>query len=339
MAWKVISAPQSGEPSDTALNVVKDLGVMKQAPLSFNQDGWIVFKNKKIGFINAQGEETVPAKYPWLHLHNFTNERKSDGYLTIAEHSWPQNQFQDIATLPYDHYVSELMFGLGGYWPPRPWFFDSSTETIVYREYREDNSYQTVPLCEVDPSIYAAYADYDMIKLGNQDSRKKNFWIWQPKTGKVTGPFRSDGLYSIPGASTQSVDAEGGYSFCGNWAEPYGGDSSTMQIFEIGSPSYRRYVLYNPMENSGLVGFDELKVNMYGTVGRIGRSTYVYDENGNLMYSGDFEDAGMPVGNLVPVKTDGTWKLVTLESVQKQQPTDPHKPFTVTDLVRSIPAK
>lgn len=59
MAWKVISAPQSGEPSDTALNVVKDLGVMKQAPLSFNQDGWIVFKNKKIGFINAQGEETV----------------------------------------------------------------------------------------------------------------------------------------------------------------------------------------------------------------------------------------------------------------------------------------
>lgn len=112
-----------------------------------------------------------------------------------------------------------------------------------------------------------------------------------------------------------------------------------MQIFEIGSPSYRRYVLYNPMENSGLVGFDELKVNMYGTVGRIGRSTYVYDENGNLMYSGDFEDAGMPVGNLVPVKTDGTWKLVTLESVQKQQPTDPHKPFTVTDLVRSAPAK
>lgn len=297
---------EQGEEKIISLESVSDLGELDMIPISFQDEGWIILKDGKYGFVSNDGNIVVEPKYEnaTLTMHSNSDEQIDMAYLFHAEVDTSKD-----ALLPYD-YVPDpsLAYGAGVMTPPDAAFLSDDDKIINYNPYDEKEvSTLTAPVTSIS-TLYP-------IGTSRNSLEETDYAIWNPSDNSITE--------SVPAGSILSGEQflMGRY---GRWNTPVG------WFFWL--PDGDKAALVNAKDGEMITGFDSASSGDLETlVGRKGKQCFVYDRHLNLVYSGTFDNGGSPLNNLVPVEINGKWNIVKLEDIKKSFP-EQKSPFEKENL-------
>lgn len=286
--------------------VLRDLGEMDSAPVYAGSRAWLIQQNGEYSIMDADGDVVVGYTDPYVTvsiLGNIVNNEWrmdpldirtcfSEGFwLTTDSKQWPKpSKNVSNACGP---------FGIVG---PQP----------VY-ELNEDN----YPTLSEEAASQIALAGGDVtgsifypIYLQKQGSRDDSFYIYNPASRQVIGPYKKG---DEPGFALMIPRKNGE-------ASP---ESDTISLFtasqHLFSPFWSKesvkgkdsYTVYSLDGSESLEGFDLAVAVDPMSIGVFENGRYsLLSQDLETQYTGRFEAGSTPVDSRALVKMDGTWKLV-----------------------------
>lgn len=300
---------------DDKYTVLSEIGPLDQTPIRIDDHVWIIEQNHQFSFINDQGEIISDSPQEYLQIIPPQTEMSSvyaclaeseDDYSPSAHNQWPTGSTG-----------TSMCSGRGGSGPVldlelrddgKPVISDASMDQYLALKKENPSGPIRDPIKEI-PSV-------PIVLKKTSDSDKDRYWIWNPWTNDVTGPYDSDegctfsmNMVSSPVVSLIDsirvrMDDENGLQHSVPVYSPYPAfDNNQLTLW---SADGRKSL--GPVDSAKDVRVIDMNAISFRKNGRL----YVFDQDLNPLLIGDFEAASSPSGNKILVKTDGNWKLVEI---------------------------
>lgn len=274
---------------------VLELGNLDSIPVNFQDKGWIIQQEGKYGFVDANGKMVVEPKY---ENANLTMRSGQDDQLDMAYLYHETLDPNEDALLPDDHVPNpNAAYGVGGITPSNAAFLSQNNEIVyfdVFAQKQVDDL--TVPV-EKPATVYPLGTE-------KESKAKSDYYVLDPVANTISDAIASDLKLSY--LQTLMDKTWGHYNIPVGW---------TFWL-----PEKESATLVDAKNGQVISGFDSaMPVDLTTILGIKDGQCFVFDQNLDLLYGGDIEAGATPLNDLVPVQTDGEWKIVAVDDVNPKE--------------------
>lgn len=288
--------------------ILQELGALDRTPISVNGEMWIIQKDGEFSFLSPSGE--ILSEYSTESLQLVPQESlkaclpDADGQAAV-HNQWPTGREGAVSqctgfggTGPW----MEIVLGEDG----RPVISDESAQSFADWKERQKTARGPGTIPEPEDQIPEV-----PVFLKAENGSADEYHIWNPVNDTVYGPYTQNSHASVAAQLVRDAAVEYTAAWSFRISEP--GD---WYQTGVNGPYWTRqpdgqYSLWSGDGRSRLENANNvLLVDLDSVAFRPDWRLFVLDENLNLQFVGDFEQAGRAIENIAPVCTEGTWKLV-----------------------------
>ncbi len=291
---------QSAEDSQAASNfldpeVIYDFGKLDYPPLLFDNQGWITRSNGEYEYTSSSGTPIVKDRgFVEMSFFIYQDDTVQTALLSYSDDPNP-GPGTDAALLPYDYWPEDKAYGGGGV----------NLAGIFYLD--ENNAIQQLDKAPVPEAPDLPQYNTTLFKSGvqAQDRFNEPFHIYLSNEKLLIGPYEAGSAVSYYHMHPSQLAAN-------IVKEPNSRVGELFWMFEEG----KGYYICSTVAGKYIGPFDAVEITDPAYMGaRIGDTYLFYDINLSEVYRADIESGGAIAAGKVPVKTDGTWKLIAVRDL------------------------
>lgn len=255
------------------LKEISTIGNLDEIPVAFEDKGWMIKKDGLYGFIDMDGKVIIEPKYK--NILDSSSPTYPNGSIFL----YNEDDYSDLIHLPDGS--SEAIPGVGADLSPK--FFIKGEGTLIgttSQELQRDKPF----------TAFLEGTSYE-------DRPNSDYYIYFPKLEKVEGPFSPKEHISY---------------FQRSEFLPYGSFNISLENFFIlpANSSRKETYLIDEKNNQALKGFNSIEPADHQTFTALkDNKAYVFFKDLSTGIGYEAESAARNIGEVVPLKIDGSWKL------------------------------
>lgn len=287
------------EKPDPKRQTVTELGKLDLPPVSLDQKAWLLVKDGKYSFLKPDGTIQDASASREISLFGVND---SSGNLKSLTACMPTGEFTDMMAYIDGNYGSVPACGGGGPVTNFPHILNENLEL----------DFAPAAQYWVETNGSEFFKVTEPIVVSQQENSKGEYYIYNAD-GNLYGPYKETEtsafqkiFESIPGAFPYGQNAMSPF-----WIrnESAGSEAEGIQnLYSVISRSGKK----SKDGFSNAIAIDPFSIGVYKS-----NRFYLLDENLEPLYDGLYEAGAYPIDGMAPVKTEGTWKLVSLDPSRK----------------------